>query len=202
MIVELADAHPAAQPYTMPGSTAPVSMARLALDPDTGASLSLVRFPKGWRRPERGHYGVGEEFLVVEGELHVSGTRHVAGDLAWIPAGALRHGSGTDGGALAVAWFSGPVRWTASDDDVPTGPSTRTNVRTVAVPPRDGLVLRGGRPGEAHGTTALFACPDDVPAALLCPGTTVTDVSRWRWRPAEASRARPAWHGRLLVRTG
>ncbi|WP_436775843.1 hypothetical protein [Yinghuangia sp. YIM S09857] len=198
--IVLSDPRGDAFPYLIPGSTAPVAMTRLALDPESGSSLSLVRFPPGWQRPERGHYDVGEEFLVVDGELAVSETVYAPGELAWIPAGTLRFASSTHVEAVALAWFSGTPRWTADDGDHARGPSTRVNVPTVVLPDHGPLVLRGGRPGEAEGTTALFACAAAVPASLLRGGTTLTDVTTWRWCPAESPDARPDWPGRVLVR--
>ncbi|MFI6817536.1 hypothetical protein ACIBG7_34415 [Nonomuraea sp. NPDC050328] len=80
--------------YVLPGSTVPVRLARLRLDGD-GGSVSLVRFPPGWTRPGRGHYLAGEEFVVFEGELRVSGVGYLPGDWGWLPAGAPRFESAT-----------------------------------------------------------------------------------------------------------
>lgn len=71
----------------------------------------LVRFPRGWARPGMGYYQADEEFLVVEGDLTVSGVTYRSGSYGWLPAGYPRYGSASDGGALAIARFCGPPRW-------------------------------------------------------------------------------------------
>lgn len=91
--------------FVMPGSTAPVRLARLS------RTVSLVRFPPGWTRPERGHYLAGEEFVVLEGELRVSGVTYPAGSSGSLPAGAPRWDSASPTGALALAVFDGPPTW-------------------------------------------------------------------------------------------
>jgi len=96
----------------IPGGTVPVSLVRLAIDRETLVSQSLVQFPPGWARPESGWYSVDEEFLVLEGGLHMSGATYHAGDYALIPAGYLRFASTTPEGALILAWFSGRAEWT------------------------------------------------------------------------------------------
>lgn len=101
------------RPFTIPQSSPPVSLAPLSADAETGSFLVLVRFPAGWTRPAAGHYTCDEEFVIQEGELTVSGTVFRAGDRGWFPAGQERTDSGTVGGALALAWFSGPADWVA-----------------------------------------------------------------------------------------
>lgn len=96
---------------TIPGSAPPVSLLRVHLDPATKASVSVVRFPAGWRRPSHGHYEVGEEFVVLEGELVVSGVRHRPGHVVYVPAGQPRYDSSSTCGALALAWFAGAPQW-------------------------------------------------------------------------------------------
>lgn len=97
--------------FDIPGSTIPVSLVRLAVDRESLVSQSLVRFPPGWARHESGWYSVDEEFLVLEGELHMSGTTYRPGDYALVPAGYLRFASTTPDGCLVLAWFSGNARW-------------------------------------------------------------------------------------------
>ncbi|GGT16926.1 hypothetical protein ACFFV7_41340 [Nonomuraea spiralis] len=103
------------RPFTIPRSSPPVVLAPLHGDPAGGSFLVLVRFPAGWGRPVAGHYSCDEEFVVLEGELTVSGILFGAGDRGWFPAGRERTDSRSDGGALALAWFSGPAHWVAAE---------------------------------------------------------------------------------------
>lgn len=95
--------------FVMPGSTAPVRLVRVARE------VTLVRFPPGWSRPERGHYLAGEQFTVLEGSLLVSGNVYKKGDWAWLPAGTTRWDCATEEGALALAVFDGPPTWVTGD---------------------------------------------------------------------------------------
>lgn len=97
--------------FAIPQSTPEVSMAVLRPGKGGGASMALVRFPSGWERPGSGHYTCDEEFVVLEGELQVSGEVFEAGDRGWFPAGRRRFASRAHHATLALAWFSGPARW-------------------------------------------------------------------------------------------
>lgn len=153
--VYLADAAPLRpglpwKPFTIPGSGPPVELVRLEVDPADGASTSLVRFPPGWHRPGTGHYACGEEFIVLEGGLTVSGVDYGPGDRGWIPPAVTRRDSRSEAGALALAWFSGSPAWTEGEGDAPPEPSgERTPLLTVPVPD-GGLPLWSGSTGETR----------------------------------------------------
>jgi hypothetical protein len=93
----------------MPGAL-PVQMALLPKLPD-GGFRAFVRFPKGWARPDVGHYAVAEEFVVLEGALSLSGQTWHAGEQAWVPAYERRHKLASPTGCLVFAWFGGTPRW-------------------------------------------------------------------------------------------
>ena len=94
----------------MPGSDRPVQLARLPAASD-GAFRAFVRFPAGWHRADAGHYAVAEEFLVLEGALHLNNFTWKAGGYAWIPAHQPRHDLGSRNGCLVFAWFGAAPRW-------------------------------------------------------------------------------------------
>ncbi|WP_433213974.1 hypothetical protein [Microtetraspora malaysiensis] len=96
--------------FTIPESAPDVSLAALHTGP-AGSFLVLVRFPPGWARPGRGHYACDEEFVVIQGEIEISRTVFRAGARGWFPAGRERSDCRSSGGALALAWFSGPAVW-------------------------------------------------------------------------------------------
>ncbi|MBF8185104.1 hypothetical protein ITP53_04995 [Nonomuraea sp. K274] len=175
MLIDLLDAELPGRDFLMPGSTLPVRRARL------DGSASLVRFPPGWARPERGHHLAGEEFVVLDGELNVSGVTYLPGHHGWVPAGALRHSCSAPRGALAFTSFAGTDTWVRSDLDEPDGPTLRTPLETVVIP-------RGGLRLTPH--SALF----DTPVPLDRPAEMIT-VASWTW---ERSTLIP--EGRVLVR--
>ncbi|NUT11397.1 MAG: hypothetical protein HOQ38_13070, partial [Nonomuraea sp.] len=128
MLIDLLDAELPGRDVLMPGATLPVRVTPL------DGSTSLVRFPPAWSRPARGHYLAGEEFVVLEGELSISGVAYRAGQHAWLPAGALRHSGAAPGGALTCTFFAGQATWVPSDLDEPDGPTLRTPLETVVIP--------------------------------------------------------------------
>lgn len=105
----------------MPGAT-PVAMALLPKLAD-GGFRAFVRFPKGWSRPDVGHYAVAEEFVVLEGSLSLSGQAWNVGAHAWVPAFARRHHLGSHSGCLVFAWFGGTPRWIPREPTQPASPN-------------------------------------------------------------------------------
>ena len=93
----------------MPGGR-PVRTALLPRLPD-GGFRAFVRFPAGWQRAEVGYYEVPEEFLIVEGELHLNGRTWKAGGYAWVPAFRRRKDLASPSGCVAFAWFASAPRW-------------------------------------------------------------------------------------------
>ncbi|WP_329519458.1 cupin domain-containing protein [Spirillospora sp. NBC_01491] len=180
MTLRTADADPRGAdlpwvPFTIPGSDPAVGMVRLEVDPADGSSTSLVRFPPGWTRPVAGHYACDEEFVVLEGELIVSGTAYRPGDRALIPRGTVRIDSNSRSGALALAWFAGIPRWVEGPADYVPAPSERTPLRSVRIP-AGGLPLRTGTASEtrlyatAPTTFGRTAAPAPAARALWLDG--------------------------------
>ena len=104
----------------MPGAT-PVQMALLPKLED-GGFRAFVRFPKGWSRPDVGHYAVPEEFVVLEGRLGLNGNTWEKGGHAWIPAFERRQDLGSTTGCLVFAWFGGTPRWVPGNPEQPASP--------------------------------------------------------------------------------
>jgi hypothetical protein len=175
VLIDLLDAGLPGRDILLPGSNLPVRMTPL------DGSASLVRYPPGWIRGERGHYLAGEEFVLLEGELLVSGVTYLPGQHAWLPAGALRHSACAPSGALACTFFAGQATWVRSDLDEPDGPSLRTPLETVVIPD-------GGLP--------LTPCSVllDTPVTLDHPAEVIT-IPSWTW---DVSTLIP--EGRVLVR--
>lgn len=111
----------------MPDGSGAVQLAQLpALDDQ--AFRAFVRFPAGWSRPSTGYYPVDEEVFVLDGDLTFNEHTWHAGSYGWIPAHSPRRTLRSQGGALVLAWFSGPPRWKRGAS--PT--STRDVMRSVA----------------------------------------------------------------------
>jgi len=153
---ELAFASLAWREAPMPGATS----VQMALLPklDDGGFRAFVRFPKGWSRPDVGHYAVAEEFLVLEGSLSLSGQTWHPGSHAWVPAFQRRHDLGSPPGCLVFAWFGGTPRWIPGE---PTQPAAQDRHRTWF----EGRCF--------HRVTATVA--------------ESLDLGDWTWRYAEAS---------------
>ena len=157
---------------TIPASDRPVDLHRLHADPESQASVSLVRFPPGWSRPGAGHYTAAEEFLVVEGSITV-GDDYVAGDYAFIPPRTLRSDSRSAEGALVLAWFSALPTWVPGAAEVPpSGPQAAGRPRGV---------MRAASAEVPGGYAVLdgVPAPRDVDADLYCPAKAT-----WEWVPA------------------
>lgn len=172
---------------TLPGSSPEVALHRLHLDAATRATVSLVRFPPGWRRPATGRYDVGEEFVLLAGDLTVSGVSYGAGDWAWLPPNHVRAASGSKTGALAVAFFTGVPRWWAGQpgDEAPSGLTAQSSA--------PGLL----RPDEGHGWTEVAgtAPPRAGEVALDVLWPTIM-----HWAFAAPGEELPAHPGHAVVR--
>jgi hypothetical protein len=191
-LLAFADDDPSWRDFTIPESSPPVRMLRLHVDPSTLASLALVSFPVGWRRPATGHYLAGEEFVVLRGVLQVGERCHRAGDWAWVPPRTSRGPSGSVDGALALAWFSGPAVWCAGDGDGP---------EPIGHPLGALGALRTPGPG-VPGSSGYLTRPEAVEPG---PDRDALDVDTARWRFLAAGRPWPTeWAGLgrpLLVRS-
>ena len=159
---------------TIPGSDRPVGLHRLRADPEGQAAVSLVRFPRGWSRPEPGHYTAAEEFVVLEGSITVGG-HYVAGDYVYIPPGTVRSDSRSDQGALVLAWFSAFPTWTPGAPEVPaSGPQ-------VAGRPREVMRTPSAEVPGGYAVLDAVPAPHGADADLYCPATAT-----WEWLPSGA----------------
>lgn len=186
----------------IPGSDRDVRLVRLHADVVSGASVSLVEFPVGWRRPGTGHYTCAEEFVVLRGAITVSGQAYARDHYAFLPPGARRTDSATPQGCLAVAYFSGPPRWIPDD---PVGEADGSGEDTSTSPPAERIQVRHGpaeRASRGHddpvpGSATTLAQP---PPGKMDSDTDVLSLPTGRWAFAPAGAGVPDLPGPLLLR--
>jgi hypothetical protein len=97
----------------MPGANHPFRMQRL--ESAEHAFVVHGRFPPGFARYVAGGYDVAEEFVVLDGELCLSGAILRRGDLTHVPPGHLRTEMSTTSGCTVLAWFDGPAMFAPGD---------------------------------------------------------------------------------------
>jgi hypothetical protein len=170
---------------TIPDSTPDVALTRLHVDRLSRASVSLVRFPAGWARPGTGSYRCAELFVVLDGEIEVSGECYRPGEYGYLPARTARADSHSRGGCLAVAWFSGPPVWS---DGLPAEPAEKASLHS-----RLGEDDPAGVGGGARGRDRVPVGPVEAATELLWPA-----AGRWCLLPSGASP--PPLPGPALVR--
>jgi hypothetical protein len=175
--------------FDIPGGRPPVLLSRLRTEPASRASTMLVRFPDGWAREGSGYYETSEEFVVLEGALGVSDEWYEPGDWAFVPAGALRTRSRSDGETLALARFSGPARWIPSTDAATTEPSLRHRLEPAGAGAKSPL----GAPASAWplhrgaGVESWLVEPGSTGSVIDRDAELLDIVARvWRWVPAGA----------------
>jgi hypothetical protein len=177
---------------SIPGSAPAVRLCRLGSDPTTNASVSLVRFPPGWRRPGSGHYLPAEELVVLEGSIDVAGT-HGPGDYVYLPPRTVRTESASETGALVIAWFSGTPEW------VPGRPDTAPAGAPVVLAAAD---VAGVLRADAAEVPGEYAVLRDVGRREPLPvDADVLDLDGRAWARVPAGRPLPVGSGPLLVRT-
>lgn len=181
------DDHKNWQELTLPGSETPVRMRRLHVDPETKASVSVVRFPAGWHRPVTGHYTAAEELVVLEGAIEVV-AEHRAGEYVYLPPRTVRTDTRCARGALVIAYFSGVPQWIEGRPDVPP-PAAPVHGRPAGVM-RDGAA-------EARGS---FRAVEQLPAEPLPADSDILHLAdlTWEWVPAGTV---PKGRGPALVRS-
>lgn len=173
---------------TLPDASPAVELHRLFLDAATRTTVSLVRFPPGWQRAVTGHYDVGEEFVLLSGDLTVSGVAYAAGDWAWLPPSSVRSASASRTGALALALFTGVPSW--SPHAPPSGSGVKSLRGKVTAP----ALLR---PDENQGWTDVVkpapARAGDVSLDVLWPASAM-------WATAAPGESLPPLPGLAVVR--
>ena len=81
-----------------------VDLGRLMLrkDPDTGAEIRMIRYPKGVLNPEHTH-PCGHGIFVLEGKLQTHNGTYGPGTWVWFPQGeTIEHGATGEGDMVGI----------------------------------------------------------------------------------------------------
>ncbi|MDX2225350.1 MAG: DUF4437 domain-containing protein [Rhodospirillaceae bacterium] len=79
----------------------------LCVDPDSGASTVIVRFPPGWRGPPASYLPFDQELYVLDGGFTAQGARFGLDAYAYWPAGFAQYDQFTDTGADVLCFIEG-----------------------------------------------------------------------------------------------
>lgn len=160
----------------IPDSTASAKMHRLHTW-ESGTSVMIVNFPIGWSRPIDGSYECAEEFIMIEGELQMSGDKFYPGDHAWVPPHSPRIAAFSPEGAVALAWFYGAPQWNRMNGVTRAVSQVKTHI--------DANSFGEIRPKNANGLTGqTIKLP---PSRYITPSDCeVIDLANHTWSMYEA----------------
>jgi hypothetical protein len=145
--------------FQIPGGSISARVVTLNVERPSRARTLLVHFPEGFRRDATGWYECGEELVVLEGGLEMSGQTYGPNDWAWIPAGAPRTATRAMPSMLALARFDGPARWHEGESPM-VGPVLRDVLgepRVLCRGAHESAWLKEAPSGEAKADTELLA---------------------------------------------
>ncbi|QMW65110.1 hypothetical protein H4N58_12880 [Mumia sp. ZJ1417] len=170
------------------GAEQKAEMVMLRASADATSRTVLVRFPEGWKRAMTGHQPAGEEMLVLEGALAMSGETCRPGSLLVVEPRATRSQTGTQVETRALVWFSGaPGGWAEG----PADDAGTLGVHTVA----PGAVRPAG--GALPGSVEVL---DGAEISTFAADVDLYWTAERRWAHVPAGEAAPAYDGPVVVR--
>lgn len=155
----------------IPDSSPQVDALRLRIGSD-GSSTILVRFPAGWKREVPGFYECAEEFVVLEGELHLSDLVFVTGDHGWVPARGARGLTHSPIKTYALAHFFGIPKW-INDKAARFDSSATRRHHNCEI----GDLIRGDSGDGTHGSTYFRGAGENV--TIETGGEAITVDGLW-----------------------
>ncbi|TIC88032.1 DUF4437 domain-containing protein [Nocardioides sp. GY 10113] len=171
------------------GADEPARIALLRADADRGTRTVMVRFPDGWTRAAVGNQPAGEEMVVLEGELRLSGLVGDATRMLVVEPKATRSATSTADGTRAVVWFSGAGGGWEDGEADDAGAITGLELADGAT--------RSARPGLVGTVEVLAGAAGrvfEVDVDVLWP-----DARQWAFVPAGT--AAPAVEGLAIIHT-
>ncbi|MCS6801961.1 MAG: DUF4437 domain-containing protein [Chloroflexota bacterium] len=118
-----------------PSANQPHRYRRLSEDEETGEQTLLVELPAGWRMTDDGWLDVDDELFLLGGDLTLNGERLTKYSYLFIPAGQLRRGVRSEGGARLLQFRRAAAAFHPAAADSPQADLTRAigplNLRTM-----------------------------------------------------------------------
>ena len=213
------------QSGALPSPFENVECKMLSLDADTWACSTLLRYPKGWSRPEAQHLGSDHEFLVLDGAMEISGQPYPFYSYGYLPAGALHEAWTATEETVALTFFSatpnavpGPgnltedaipylylhdMKWTTADVD-PDLDFLRIAHKILRRDETKGettMILNCGAQSHPEGWKEAALAHPCVEEMFLLSGDIITErgvmnAGSYFWRPPHI------WHGPFGSRYG
>ncbi|MFI5429776.1 hypothetical protein [Aeromicrobium sp. UC242_57] len=175
--------------HQIAGAEKPAGIVMLRANPEQGTRTVIVRFPDGWTRDAVGHQPAGEEMVVLDGALSISGLTCGAGQALVVEPKATRAATSTLDGTRAVVWFSGAGGGWADGEAADAG---STELLTV-----DAALSRGPR----DGLVGSLAARDDVAGAVFGTDVEIVWPGARRWAFVPAGTATPDVTGLAIIHT-
>lgn len=174
--------------HAISGSDLPARMVMLHASAERNTRTVLVEFPPSWRRDAVGHQPAGEEMVVLDGALTISGETVPAGAYLLVEPKATRSATSVEDGTRAVVWFSGPGGgWTDGSSDEPGSIHTAPVTDGLSRLPSDRM------PGSVSVHT-------DLPEQTFPTDVDVLWLERRRWAHVPSGEVVPGLTGRAVVR--
>jgi hypothetical protein len=173
--------------HNIAGSDQPARLVMLHADAERQTRTVLVQFPPGWKRDAVGHQPAGEEMVILDGALSMSGVTAGLGDYLVVEPRATRSATSVTDGTQALVWFSGPGGgWT-------DGPAS--DAGTAAVSPLAVGEQRGPH-DELVGTVTVH---DELTEQAFDADVDVLWTEDRHWVHVPAGTPVPARPGRAVV---
>ncbi|MBW9205583.1 hypothetical protein KV102_16160 [Mumia sp. zg.B53] len=170
------------------GADQKAEMVLLHQSADATSRTVLVRFPARWQRAMTGNQPAGEEMLVLEGALSMSGSTCRPGQILVVEPRATRSETGVEDETRALVWFSGAAGgWVEG-----VAPEPGTIAVTDLAP---GVVRPGG--GALSGSVELR---DGADLGAFPTDADVYWPALGRWAHLAAGEAAPSGEGTAVVR--
>jgi len=173
--------------HAISGSDKPARMVLLHADAERQTRTVMVAFPPGWKRDAVGHQPAGEEMVILDGALSISGSTAAVGDFLVIEPRATRSATSAADDTRALVWFSGPGGgWT----DGPAADAGTLGAAPLAVGTQRGPV------DELVGTVSVH---DELSEQAFEADVDVLWTEDRHWVHVPAGSTVPARPGRAVV---
>jgi hypothetical protein len=187
MTIDLTGADLAWLEHNIAGSDQPARLVMLHADAERQTRTVLVEFPPGWKRDAVGHQPAGEEMVILDGALSISGVTAAVGDYLVVEPRATRSATSVADGTRALVWFSGPGGgWTDGAAE---------NAGTATVSP----LVAGDQRGPHAELVGSVTVHDELAERAFDADVDVLWTESRHWVHVPAGTTVPARAGRAVV---